>query len=227
MVVVPVEVLSAAAFSNVPPPKVEEEPKKRRKIPPPPAAQKKPKPKAIKKKSVVAKPKVEPKAKPKKKAKKTAPPPDSKAELERVLSGILKNVEKVEQPPPRTAQKGATVRNLPNNANKYDAAKPLSLSQIEALQDHFARCWTIPAGAREGAKLQVRIDLKISPRGDIVQARIAPGQDLAAPFFRAAAESALRAVESPNCNKVDLPIEQYPLWKDMTLNFDPSRTLGG
>ncbi len=150
------------------------------------------------------------------------------AELQKVLSGILKNVEKVEPRPVKKKQRGTTIRNLPNSASREEnASRPLSLSQIEALQEHFARCWNIPAGAREGAKLKVKINVKVSPMGDITSAAIAPNQNMSNPFARAAAESALRAVESPLCNKVDLPIEQYSLWKDMTLNFDPAMLLGG
>lgn len=224
--IIAVEVLTTADLNNLLPPKVEEKPKPKRVAPPPPAA--KPKPKKAEKFKPKVKPMVKKKPPPKPSPK---PPPkpkkDNRAELEKVLSGILKNVEKIKPQPIKPAQKGSTVRNLPTNVAAHDASKPLSLSQIEALQEHFAQCWTIPAGAREGGKLRVRINLKISPRGNIIRAQIADEQNLTDPFFRAAAESALRAVESPRCNKVDLPIEQYSLWKDMTLNFDPSRVLGG
>jgi hypothetical protein len=41
------------------------------------------------------------------------------------------------------------------------------------------------------------------------------------PFFRSAAESALRAVLNPRCNPLRLPPEKYEQWQTMTLNFDP------
>ena len=41
------------------------------------------------------------------------------------------------------------------------------------------------------------------------------------PFFRAAAESALRAVLNPRCNPLKLPPDKYQQWQTMTLNFDP------
>jgi len=47
------------------------------------------------------------------------------------------------------------------------------------------------------------------------------------PYFRAAAESALRAVQNPRCSPLRLPPSKYRLWRNMTLEFDPREMLGG
>ncbi len=44
------------------------------------------------------------------------------------------------------------------------------------------------------------------------------------PYYRAAAESARRAVMQ--CQNYDLPAESYDEWSELTLRFDPSEMLG-
>ena len=44
-------------------------------------------------------------------------------------------------------------------------------------------------------------------------------------FFRAAAESALRAVKNPNCSPLKVPLDKYDEWKTMTLTFNPKDLL--
>jgi len=43
------------------------------------------------------------------------------------------------------------------------------------------------------------------------------------PFFRAAAESAQRAVLK--CSPLRMPSKKYSVWKEVTLRFDPSQML--
>ena len=45
------------------------------------------------------------------------------------------------------------------------------------------------------------------------------------PFFRAAAESALRALSHPDCIPLKLPVGKYEVWKSFTFNFDPKNML--
>ena len=44
-------------------------------------------------------------------------------------------------------------------------------------------------------------------------------------FFRAAAESALRAVNHPECKKLKVPEKKYKTWKEIILDFDPSQSI--
>ena len=60
--------------------------------------------------------------------------------------------------------------------------------------------------------------------GTVRQARIIDqGRLESDPFFRAAAESALRAVLNPRCNPLKLPPEKFKQWQNMTLIFDPQK----
>ena len=66
------------------------------------------------------------------------------------------------------------------------------MSEVDALRAQIARCWSIPAGARDAENLIVEIRVEMNPdmtvrRADIVdKARM--NRD---PFYRTAAESAL------------------------------------
>lgn len=44
-------------------------------------------------------------------------------------------------------------------------------------------------------------------------------------YFRAAADSVLRAIRNPRCNPLELPADKYDLWKEMTVTFDPREML--
>ena len=43
--------------------------------------------------------------------------------------------------------------------------------------------------------------------------------------FRAAADSALRALRNPRCSPLKLPPEKYDQWKSIVINFDPRSML--
>jgi hypothetical protein len=44
-------------------------------------------------------------------------------------------------------------------------------------------------------------------------------------YYRAAAESALRALSHPDCVPLKLPLTKYKLWKSFIFNFDPKNML--
>ena len=44
-------------------------------------------------------------------------------------------------------------------------------------------------------------------------------------FFRAASESAMRAVNHPECKKLKVPKKKYDTWNEIILDFDPSQSL--
>jgi hypothetical protein len=106
-------------------------------------------------------------------------------------------------------------------ALKQKAPKPLSISEIDLARQQLARCWSLPAGAKDAEDLVIEIHAVMNPDGTVREARIVDQlrmqQD---PFFRAAAESALRAALNPRCSPLRLPPEKYEQWKDMTLNFN-------
>ena len=53
-------------------------------------------------------------------------------------------------------------------------------------------------------------------------AKLINDKSLNDPFFRTAAESALRAVNHPSCKKLKVPQKKYDTWKSLILDFNPS-----
>ena len=107
--------------------------------------------------------------------------------------------------------------------------RPLTISEIDAFRAQIERCWSVPAGAVDAENLVVTLQIFLNPDGTLAgsptimeQTRMnRPGQE----FFRAAAESALRAVLK--CEPYGmLPVESYELWQEIELKFDPIAMLG-
>ena len=72
----------------------------------------------------------------------------------------------------------------------------------------------------------VSIKIKLDKEGNVIYSKLINDNKLNESFFRAAAESALRAVR--RCDPIKVPdIERYENWKDLQLNFDPREILRG
>ena len=104
----------------------------------------------------------------------------------------------------------------------------MAASLVQAVNRQVTPCWAIPAGAKDAANMSVAIRIRLNPDGALggqpkVQDSGRLGSDL---FFRAVAESALRALRDPQCMPLKLPYDQYDLWKEITFVFDPKEALG-
>ena len=100
---------------------------------------------------------------------------------------------------------------------------PLSLSVIDAIRRQVEENWNVPVGAREARELTVEIHIVLLPDGTVRAAEIADTARLirsGEEFFRAMAESAVRAVwrASPLQN---LPPGKYDQWREITFTFRP------
>ena len=103
----------------------------------------------------------------------------------------------------------------------------LTLSQIDAIRLQIQRCWSVPAGARDAENLIIRIQFSLNPDGSLrSQPRIVDQSRMREDFYRAAAESARRAVLK--CSPLaQLPQASYEQWRDIELTFNPRELLGG
>lgn len=214
-------------------------------VPPPP----KPKPEAKAK----PKPKPEPKVEPKKevKAKPKTPTVLAKAKPRRKpappdpLAGVLKTLERLEKQAPaakeeekKTAKKKPEfdperlAKALSRRPVAHDPNRRISISERDALVSSIKRqlepCWNLPAGAKDFENMVIQIKVAVNRDGRVRAANIENSTRMFAdPFFRAAAESALRAVKNPRCSPLKLPAENYDVWKDLTLVFNPKDMFGG
>ena len=164
-------------------------------------------------------PKPKPKAKPKPKEK-------TKPKTERSFDQLLKDFtprEDVEEQQPEKVDQASTETQQSAFPN---FAKELTMSELDALQNGIAPCWSFDAGGRFAENLIVELRVTIHPdmRVKTVQVldQLRYTTDNA---FRAAADAASRALRNPNCSRLNLPPEKY---KDESFKFvfDPRLMLG-
>ncbi len=101
----------------------------------------------------------------------------------------------------------------------------LTTSEIDLVKQQIQRCWSPSAAAKEAHDLIVDITAEVSPDGRVLTAQITSTGRMGDPFYRAAAQSALRAVLNPQCGPLKLPPEKYEQWKTLNLTFDPRNLL--
>jgi outer membrane biosynthesis protein TonB len=210
-------------------------------VPPAPETAKPPEPKPAP--SLPLKP-PEPKPEPKPVEKVEAPRPKAKPEP---TSQMVKNESKPEQKKYDPGQFEALLKNLarqqsapspdapPQKARDASAkasSQPraplggqLTASELDLIRQQIARCWNVPAGARDAKDLVVEIRVVVDRDGTVQQATIVDQGRLGEPFFRAAAESARRAFFNPQCRPLHLPAEKYAIWKDLVVDFSPKDIL--
>lgn len=223
--------VKAAPAPEKPP---EEKPIQKEKPPAPPKVEAVEPPKEI----TPPKPKTEAKPKPKPV---TPPPPEEK------LEKPLEKPKPEEKPVDETQAQDFTnlLKNLQdsdpvvedNLPESKDAEAPapspiaafseqLTMSETDALRQQLSRCWSIQAGARYAEELVVDVRITVSRERRVLSATIVDqwrySQDS---YFRAAADSAIRAVNSPQCETLNLNPDKYELWKDMVVTFDPREML--
>jgi len=193
----------------------------------PAAAAPKPQPRA-KPRPVVPKPPTPkpppPKSVPVKKPKKSPP--------ERKFSSLLKDLKKE---PPKLVPAPESKRSLVERARAaarsqsvrpFDPNAKMMVNEIEAVRQQLAQCWNVAAGARRADDLSVEIEMVMNPDATVREARVVDGARMNSdPYFRAAAESAMRALGHPDCIPLKLPLNKYDVWKNISFNFDPSKML--
>lgn len=162
------------------------------------------------------------KPKPPKEQKPKPEPQKESDDFEKLLNDLEKTAEKSEKDAKdkTTQEENRTQSNAP-----FDETLPLALSEQDALNSAFIPCWSPPAGAKDAANLIVVVLAQYTPDGTLIDSKLDPkqqGRYGSDPFFRAAADSALRATRMPNCNPLkNLPPSLYPKLKYTKINFDP------
>jgi outer membrane biosynthesis protein TonB len=106
----------------------------------------------------------------------------------------------------------------------------LTASEKDLVIQQIERCWDVPAGARDAKDLVVEIKASVNPDGTVRDATIVDTSRYATdPFFRAAADSAKRAVLNPQCtgpqDPLKLPADEYQAWRNLDLFFNPKDLL--
>ena len=199
---IPIEILDISEKTvNKKVKKLEKNKPKKEIISKPPVILPKPKPPEFKteKREIMKKEKVEKKEKKKK--------------IDR-LSSILKSIDEMKNKNLEDQKKDVPENNF--------LEEKLTISELDMIRRQFIGCWNIPAGAKDLKNLKVMIKIKLDEEGNVISSELVKTKSLKNTFYRAAAESALRAVRHPSCKKLKVPSKKYEIWKNITLNFDPS-----
>ncbi len=99
----------------------------------------------------------------------------------------------------------------------------VTMTELDALRFQLMQCWNIPAGAQGAEDLKIEVRINVNPDRTVQNVEIIDqGRYQRDSFFRAAADSARRAVVNPSCSPLKLPPEKYDQWKTTVIVFDPS-----
>ncbi len=170
-----------------------------------------------------------PKNKPKVKPKPTPPPVKDKPEEkpkddQNDMTSLLKSLITEEAADQSTAQ------DTPDSAGQTSQIAPVSaqlLSSMEAsLNNGIRKCWNVDAGGKNAetqiVKLQVFVNRDRTVQKVEFIEKLRYETDT---YYKAAAEAARRALMNPACWPLQLPEEQYEVWKSFPYTFDPSGML--
>ena len=109
-----------------------------------------------------------------------------------------------------------------NESKNIKLGEKLTISEKDAIRRQFYQCWIVPAGAKDIREYKVSILLRLNKDGEVINSRIMNKSNMNNTFFRTLAESAIRAVNHPDCKKLKVPAKKYDTWKETILDFDPS-----
>ena len=136
------------------------------------------------------------------------------------LTSILKSIEKVtknnkikKNDKPEEKQK--------NIIKSTNIGEKITISEKDLIRRQFAACWNPPSGSKNIDKLKVLVKLTLDESGNVMDAKLVDNGNMKDPFYRSAAERAMRAVRHSACKKIKVPSKKFQTWKNMTLNFDP------
>jgi hypothetical protein len=118
---------------------------------------------------------------------------------------------------------------MDNDQEAVGLGNDMTISEMDALEAHIARCWRLPSGAANPEELVVDLRVFLNRDGSLASPPevISSGASTFGgnTFVRAAEDAARRAVVK--CAPYDfLPDDKYDRWDDFTMTFDPAKMIG-
>jgi hypothetical protein len=137
------------------------------------------------------------------------------AQFQSILKNYLKDETAEENPQEKTA-----------SINPQSYSEGVTNLEFQAFQRQMTQCWQLMSGTRYAEDQIVDIRLTVTPDRTVQDAQVVDTMRYNTDtYFRAAADSALRAVRNPRCNPLDLPPQKYEQWKVIVVTFDPRKML--
>jgi hypothetical protein len=151
-----------------------------------------------------------------------APPPKpqpKKETVDNIVDSILKNNDKT--PPIKTPQQSPQ---KPKEITRQVAMAPefaavVTASEVEGVRQKIRPCWNSFGGAKDAPV--VSLVVQMDQAGTPTDVQFKDQGRMGDPVYRAAAESARRALMNPRCQPWPLSPEKYSSWRTITFNFDP------
>ncbi|AIL65151.1 Periplasmic protein TonB [Rickettsiales bacterium Ac37b] len=150
-------------------------------------------------------------------------PKAQNSELDSLLKTLDVPSDKKTKDAKANKQNSGDKRQNSKSDKEFDELQPLSLSEEASIRSQLYKCWEIPIGIKDIAKMSVVLNIKLAQDGTVTHVKIIeenkPSKgDISA--FQVFGESAVRAVHK--CSPLqNLPIERYNVWQEIELNFDP------
>ncbi len=211
------------------PPPVVKPPEPQLATPTPPAPQPKPMPPTPIPPIPAIKPQAPPDVKP---VNVTVPPPkpqppkeqpDQTQQFDSLLKNLAKNDPTRNQPPqPKPANQQVRTSSQPI----APLGAQLTASELDLVKQQIEQCWNVPAGAQGAADLTPEFRVTMNPDATVRGVQLLNTDRYGDPFFRAAADSARRALLNPACSPLKLPLDKYNEWQTFTITFDPKDIAG-
>ncbi len=127
--------------------------------------------------------------------------------------------------PQRQSLAGEEINQEPALGAPSGRAVTLSISEIEALRQRLMQLWNPPAGVANPQDLLVRVRIRLGRDRKLVgQPQVLNNGSSSA--FEAARQSAIRALYEGQPYDMLKP-ENYELWKEMDITFDPREMMRG
>jgi len=142
--------------------------------------------------------------------------------IESKAESILKSIEKIKTEQSKVKQKVEEAKPLEKKIASSNIGEKLTISEKDAIRRQFYSCWIVPAGAKNIKNYKVSIKLSLDRDGQVIRTKLTNSLNNQDTFLRTLAESAIRAVNHPDCKKLKVPKRKYETWKEMILDFDPS-----
>ena len=131
----------------------------------------------------------------------------------------LENVAETQTAEVEPTESEAVTPPIPTNSSSDN----LSIGMKEAMRRAVERCWNFDAGSMGAGEMLVEIRIRLNPDGSVVNAEIQnSGRMNSDQQFRAAAESAYRAILVCAPYYKELGSAPYSDWQTLTLRFDPA-----
>lgn len=152
---------------------------------------------------------------------------ENKEKQKKRVDNILKSIEKIK------SENKNRKKNIGNQIKEKEIVEEkdiktvklgekLTISEEDAIKRQFYRCWIVPAGAKNIKDYKVSIKLKLNKDGEVISSKVINKKNMNNTVFKTLAESAIRAVNHPDCKKLKVPTKKYDTWKETILDFDPS-----